>query len=1076
MRVTLGVFLAAISLMASVRDNPPSRRWALILGEPAAVSSSTRAAVDAKATERIAAVQRNLRMALAERKIPITGSVQSILNAVFVEADPSQAAMLRSLPGVRQVIPLRQLRRHLDTALDLVNARSAWNAVGGITNAGAGVKIGIIDTGIDQNHPAFVDSSLTPPAGFPKCSGDDCKYTNNKVIVARSYASMLTYSSNPQWSRPDDLSPRDRQGHGTAVAMVAAGNSVTGPVATIAGVAPKAFLGNYKITGSPGVNDWPYADTVIAALDDAYRDGMDIVVLPYGWPGYYGPLDQPPSCSTGPCDVLADAVETAVKSGMLVVVSAGNTGGDGYSYPSRNSINSPATAPSALTVGATTNSHIYFSSVKVTGEGVPSGLDKIPALFGNGPRPSSPLTAPLRDVTVTGNDGNACAALPTASLTGTIALVQRGVCTFADKVNNAQAAGAVGVVMYQLESYDGLFAPGSLENTGIPLAFIGNTNGKKVKTFLASNPNRAVALDPSLYALAAEYDTVADFTSRGPAIGTGALKPEVAAVGTDLYVATQKYDPNGGLWDPSGYTVASGTSFAAPMVAGAAALVKQKNPNATAAQLKSLVVNTAVDTIDEYLDGRWVAAPLISMGAGKLNAADAVKANVAVNPATVSFGVLSGSTLPTPVTLEFSNPTSAAVNLTLTLQPFSADSKAQVTLDKTSLALGAGQTASVVVKLEGSFPVAGSYEGFIAVAGGASTLHVPYLYIVGDGIPYDVLPLGGDGFLDVPGGGDYYQQFVYKVVDKYGAPVMNVPARFRAVAGGGSIAAADEKTDKYGIVAANALPGSQIGEQQFTIEAGNMTMSLFGRTRNRPSIRTGGVVNAASGLVGQGLAPGSYISIFGSDLSDSTNVFSSAYLPLALAQVSVSFDVTSRSISVPGRLHFVSPNQVNVQIPWELQGQTSAQMKVSFSSLSSVLYTVPLNDYSPACFEYTEAGTNRLLVAALDESYQLVGSNNAVQRGHVLQLYANGLGPVDDATRPASGEPAPAQPLVWTKVKPTVTIGGKTASVQYYGLAPYNVGLYQLNVVVPNDTETGLQPVVITANGVTSKTATVPVR
>jgi subtilisin family serine protease len=199
MRVMLSFFLTAVCFAASVRDNPPSRRWALILDAPASVtlSSSARMAADSTAAARIEAEQRSLRAALAERKIPVTGSVQTLMNAVFVEAGPERAAELRSLPGVRLAVPMRRLRRHLDAAIDLVNARTAWNAVGGMQNAGAGVKIGIIDTGIDQDHPAFVDGSLTPPAGFPKCSGDDCKYTNKKVIVARSYVSMLTSSSNP---------------------------------------------------------------------------------------------------------------------------------------------------------------------------------------------------------------------------------------------------------------------------------------------------------------------------------------------------------------------------------------------------------------------------------------------------------------------------------------------------------------------------------------------------------------------------------------------------------------------------------------------------------------------------------------------------------------------------------------------------------------------------------------------------------------------------------------------------------------------------------------------------------------
>src|SRR5207253_8556033 len=125
-------------------------------------------------------------------------------------------------------------------------------------------------TGIDLTHPGMQDPNLRAPDGFPK---GDATYTNGKVIAARSYVSLLTLA-DPQYSSPDDLSPRDRTGHGTAIAMIAAGAQNTGPLggaagATIQGVAPKAFIGNYKIFGSPGVNDFTYADVVEQALTDA---------------------------------------------------------------------------------------------------------------------------------------------------------------------------------------------------------------------------------------------------------------------------------------------------------------------------------------------------------------------------------------------------------------------------------------------------------------------------------------------------------------------------------------------------------------------------------------------------------------------------------------------------------------------------------------------------------------------------------------------------------------------------------------------------------------------------------------
>ena len=140
------------------------------------------------------------------------------------------------------------MKRHLNRALDLMNVRTAWSSLNGEANAGAGVKIAVLDTGIDQNHAAFQENGLQYPAGFPK---GESSYTNRKVISARSYVNMLV-GTDPKFTRPDDLSPRDRVGHGTAVAMIAAGGQNTGPVATITGVAPRAWLGNYKVLGRLG--------------------------------------------------------------------------------------------------------------------------------------------------------------------------------------------------------------------------------------------------------------------------------------------------------------------------------------------------------------------------------------------------------------------------------------------------------------------------------------------------------------------------------------------------------------------------------------------------------------------------------------------------------------------------------------------------------------------------------------------------------------------------------------------------------------------------------------------------------
>src|SRR5262249_30134804 len=175
--------------------------------------------------------------ALESRKVKVTGSVSTLVNAVFVTATPDQLADILSTPGVAAVRPMRRYKANLNKAVSLMNGPAAWNVLGGVNNAGKGIKIGILDSGIDNTHPAFQDSTLTPPAGYPKCTDghpEDCAYTNNKIIVARSYVrdlamSYVTDPTNPAaQSNPDDYTPRDRFGHGTAVAAAAAGNTNTG--------------------------------------------------------------------------------------------------------------------------------------------------------------------------------------------------------------------------------------------------------------------------------------------------------------------------------------------------------------------------------------------------------------------------------------------------------------------------------------------------------------------------------------------------------------------------------------------------------------------------------------------------------------------------------------------------------------------------------------------------------------------------------------------------------------------------------------------------------------------------------
>lgn len=1056
-------------------DPPMARFEADSVSKPLAAPASRAALADHRG--KILAAQETFRRALQARRIPVAGQVSGLLNAVFVTANEDQLAAIEAMPGVVRVVEDRPLKRTMVKAGDLHRLGEAWRNLGGETNAGAGVRIAVLDTGIDHQHPAFGDDAMPAiPAGFPRCREADCAFTNRKVIVARSYVDRLEDADVPEISRPDDKSARDRVGHGTAVAMVAAGVRHMSPLGSVAGVAPGAWLGNYKIFGSPGVNDVAFDRAAIAALDDAVNDGMDIAVLSFGRSAIWSPSQRGSACDipgNQPCDPLADAVENA-SARMLVVVAAGNDGDIGTNSPfAYNSIHTPASAPSALAVGATTNSQRYRIPVRVTGDGVPAGLQLIEALFGQDTRRlETALQAPVRDAAAIQDQGLACSPLPNGSLQGAIAVVQRGQneCSFAVKVRNAQRAGAVAVLVEQRSPSNFVFPMGNLADTGIPALMIGSTAGQALRAFLRDNADRVATIEPSPVAVGFDPDFVAFFSSLGPSIGEGAVKPEVAAVGYPLYMATQRFDPNGDLYSPSGYVAAQGTSFSAPIAAGAAAMFKQRFRTATPAQVKSAVVNTANPAVDDMDGDRVVRADVHAVGAGKVNAEETARTNLTVRESSVSFGYLTTTTVfPVGRALNLTNHSNAALNVRLASEGTAG--LARVVLAETTFTLAANSARVVNVRLEGMRPAPGSYQGFITVTGGASALRVPFTYLVSDNTAANIVPLRAYDFVGETGKAI---RPLFKVVDRFGVPVQGVSVTWLndQIRGGGRVDAAFGNTDRLGIHEARLILGSQVGDQEFVAEAGGLKVRYTGRARLAPVIATDGVVNAASNQVGRGVAPGSYVAIYGRSLSEAFRIATTASLPLSLASVSVSFDAPGAR-SYPGRVYFVSDGQVNVQVPWELQGLNSVQMKVSIGDTSGTLYTVPLNDYSPALFEIPDpSGT--IGAAALDENFRIVSSANALQRGRPGQLYCNGLGPVSNA--PPTGEPSPASPLAANRELPAVTIGGRPAQVLFSGLTPSSVGLYQINIVPASDTPTGLQPVVITVGGVSSKPVNIAIR
>jgi len=915
----------------------------------------------------------------------------------------------------------------------------------------------------------------------------------------------------------------------------------------IQGMAPKAYLGNYKISGSPGVDEGASDQALIQAVEDAVTDGMDVITTSFGGDALTNLANDP----------TAMAFEAAAKTGAVVLAAAGNGGEGGQTYPNFNSISSPSNAPDVISVGGTENSHVMLPEVTLNGANAPAALVGIPAQPSDAftfPGSNGGNSAPLVDVTALGDNGLACNPLPANSLNGVYVLVERGTCAFATKAINAENAGAIGMIVYWSDGSTVTGITGVGQNSSSDANFLGpvvaisNAAGVALKSYIDANPGQSVTiasggteLDLAAWSQSIGFNpavtpvNLVTFSSVGPT-PEGLLKPDVVSVaGNDIaflspnandlyvpspsgiYMAAQSYDPNYGFqgsnYSSNRYWAADGTSFATPLTAGAAALVKQArvSQNLRGTQIKSLIVNSTAQTITTDDAGNPVDAQ--SIGAGLVNAGAAVGASVTAEPSTISFGILNGVKLPLTQNITVANIGSSSVTLSASVSCCTVNavagtlSNATLAVSQPNITLAAGASATLTVTLAGSTPAASEYSGAIVLQQGTTVVsRIPFLMIVGDGVPSNVgvVTIGGEG---APGA-DLGYSYV-RVTDQYGVPVVNSPVTFSISPVGGvalqsvsgepactsTTASATCNTDQFGFAYGEIIAGSAPGQVSVsTTVAGN---PVSGTVNIQIPPNATGVSDAAAGLTT--VAPGSYIAIYGTGLSN-PNLFglntgtvngiafnpnpasnapsteptdpviaNGAVLPLQIDFVTVSFDVPSAGIGVPGHIVYVSPTQVNVQVPWELQGQTSAQMKVSIDGdLFGNVYNVPLANSAPAFFSVSG------VAIGTDLSGNLLTATNAAKRGNVVVMYANGLGPV--MNQPASGDPAGVNPLSGTTTTPVVTIGGQSAKVGFSGLVPGLPGLYQLNVTVPAGIATGSQNITVAIGGATSPNLTLPIQ
>jgi subtilisin family serine protease len=317
----------------------------------------------------------------------VTWRYQVVLNGLAVVVPRSELGRLASLPGVAKVWPSITYRPLLDRSPQLIGADDLWDAPL-FDTAGNGIKIGIIDDGLDEKHPFFDPSGYTMPPGFPK---GNTSYTTAKVIVARAFSpptNTWKYARTP-------YDPTFSE-HATHVAGIAAGDHTPGAIAgrgPLSGVAPRAYLGNYKVLTVPttnfGLNG--NAPEIAAGIEAAVRDGMDVINLSLGEP------EIEPSR-----DLVVTAIDAAADAGVVPTVAAGNE----YDDYGNGSISSPGSAPKAITAAAVSKqlSVASFSS----GGPTPVSLSMKPDVSAPGVEITS--SVPPREGTWTSFSGTSMAA------------------------------------------------------------------------------------------------------------------------------------------------------------------------------------------------------------------------------------------------------------------------------------------------------------------------------------------------------------------------------------------------------------------------------------------------------------------------------------------------------------------------------------------------------------------------------------------------------------------------------------------------------------------------------------------
>lgn len=535
----------------------------------------------------------------------------TLANGFAAVVDKSKLQELSKLPGVKAIYPDTLMHSTMEQSLDLIKAPQLWEMLGGYSEAGKGIKVGILDSGLRPENPLFSGEGFEAPDDAPTddyCATVDPAFCNGKIISARAATVPAGFIlAEGEFNG----SPMAFNGHGTHVAGTAVGNwgvqATAGDLtATISGVAPAAHLMVYKglyATAENPASSSGASSMLVEMLEASVEDGADVVNNSWG------------GGSSIVSPLYEDVFLAAKEAGTTMVFAAGNSGNGA------STIGSPGTSGEVLTVAASTTDRFTANFFSLDGADVSDAL----ALTAGPIAVDEAITLPIvYSGSVEPDNFEGClpfAEAETAIFDGAMALISRGSCAFTDKIVNAQNAGASGVIIFNNQP-DAAPINMSVDDTVItvPAAMIGTNAGLSTVEALASDAEVQATLSASV----SVPDSIAGFSSRGPNADVAIFKPNLTAPGVSIFSGESPIAPGS---NGDSFSLKSGTSMASPHVAGAAALIKQINPDWTPDQIMSAVTSTTVR--DTMLNDDLETAPDgFDMGSGRLDLERAAKAQL----------------------------------------------------------------------------------------------------------------------------------------------------------------------------------------------------------------------------------------------------------------------------------------------------------------------------------------------------------------------------------------------------------------------------------------------------------------